>query len=74
MIFDEYKYQPLSLWERIVLKFIPEQKAEDVLNDGLRTIVYFKKWRGKIYVMDIISHFSMELTISPPADSQEAGK
>ena len=47
-------------WERIALWFVKEESATDD-TDGLHTTVYLKRWRGRIYLTDIIHSF----TISP---------
>ncbi len=60
--FDNIVYR-LKWWESLCLKVIKEQKAEDTL-DGYTTIVYFKVWRGRIYVTDIVSHFTVAVIIN----------
>ena len=54
----------ITLWEELLLKNIPEQKAI-VEYDGKTTTVYFKQMKGVTYIVDIIISSSIDVVIPP---------
>ena len=48
----------IKWWEKLCLWFIPEMQSRDG-----NTICYFKKWRGIIYITDIVTHFTWDIVL-----------
>jgi hypothetical protein len=48
----------IAWWEKIILWFIKEQHIE-LDYDGIKTVLYFKAWRHRVYVTDIIKSFTI---------------
>lgn len=57
-IYNPWVNQKIRWWEKFVLWFIPEKKFE-TSEDEITTILYYKIWKGRIYITDVISAFTI---------------
>jgi hypothetical protein len=48
----------LKWWEKLILRFILEQKFETSEGE-ITTTFYYKIWKDKLYIVDIISSFTI---------------
>lgn len=61
-IYNPWADQRIRWWEKLVLWFIPEKKFETP-EDEITTILYYKIWKGKIYITDVVSSFTMDIVL-----------
>jgi len=68
-------YNPLmgsriKWWEKFILLFIREREFIDTQDteDGMNIVLYYKIWKGRIYITDIINHFTWDVVLQKASE------